>query len=95
MSKGGSRGFQEGSGGVQGGPGRGERSQKHEKTGATPHIQDFVQEVPVEQMAQVSVPAVAHFQGRKGEVKPPKCPTRHPRIGGLTYCKRSGLDYLH
>ena len=38
----------------------------------------------------LSVPAVAHppprFQvlgGGKGEVKPPKCPTRHPRVAGL------------
>ena len=50
-------------------------------------IQDFVQEVPVGQMAQGTpfLPAVAHFKvlgGGKGEVKPPKCPTRHPRVGG-------------
>ena len=58
-------------------------------------IQDFVQEVPVRQMAQgypLSVPAVAHpprFQGLlgggKGEVKPPKCPTRQSRVGGYLY----------
>ena len=23
--------------------------------------------------------------GGKGEVKPPKCPTRHPRVGGYIY----------
>ena len=38
-----------------------------------------------------SVPAVAHppifkaLGGGKGEVKPPKCPTRHPRVGGYIY----------
>ena len=50
-------------------------------------IQDFVQEVPVGQMAQGMPPP--QFQGvrrGKGEVKPPKSPTRHPKIGG--YRKR-------
>ena len=49
------------------------------------NIQDFVQEVPVGQMAQgtlFSVLAVTPFQKHKWEVKPPKCPTRHPRVGG-------------
>ena len=42
------------------------------------NIQDFVQEVPVGQMAQGTP-----FQAkRKGEVTPCKCPTRHPRVGG-------------
>ena len=45
------------------------------------HIQDFVQEVPVGQMAQGTPfrhPPL-NFKvlgGGKGEVKPPKCPTR-------------------
>ena len=56
------------------------------------NIQNFAQEVPVGQMAQgtpLSMPAVAHPLVRrerrgKGEVKPPKCPTRHPRVGGYS-----------
>ena len=44
------------------------------------NIQDFVQEVPVGQMAQgTPFGACAHPQ-----VKPPKCPTRHPRVGGYS-----------
>ena len=55
------------------------------------NIQDFVQEVPVRQMAQGTLPwptPPPRFQvlgGGKGEVKPPKCPTRHPRVGGYTH----------
>ena len=79
-------------GGSRGGPELfGGKRLEHEKTRKTlrncvasllrSNIQDFVQEVPVGQMAQgtpFSVPAMAHppRRGEKGEVKPPKCPTR-------------------
>ena len=62
------------------------------------NIQDFVQEVPVGQIGSgypLSVPAVAHppprYQGvggEKGEVEPPKCPTRQ---SGLADSKRIDL----
>ena len=54
------------------------------------NIQDFVQEVPVGSGYPLSVPAwptpppdFKVLGGGKGEVKPPKCPTRHPRVGGF------------
>ena len=59
------------------------------------NIQDFVQEVSVGQMAQgtpfrcLPWPPPPLFPDFKvlggGEVKPPKCPTRHPRVGGYIY----------
>ena len=58
------------------------------------NIQDFVQEVPVGQMAQGTpfrcLPWPTQFQvvgGRKGEVKPPKCPTRHPGLADMVCMK--------
>ena len=53
------------------------------------NIQDFVQELPVGQMAQGTPfrcpsPDFKVLGGGKGEVKPPKCPTCHPRVGGYS-----------
>ena len=71
--------------------GFGRNGQKHEKT-----IQDFVQEVSVGQMAQgtpfrclpwPTPPPISNYFKvlGGGEVKPPKCPTRHPRVGGYIF----------
>ena len=95
---GGCRGFQGGFRGVQRGFGP-----KHKKTRQTlrncvasllrSNIQDFVQEVPLGQMAQgTAVPAVVNppradskegVRRGKGEVKPPKCPTRQSGLADL------------
>ena len=58
-------------------------------------MQDFVQEVPVGQMAQgtpfrclpwpTPPPQFQLLGGGKGEVKPPKCPTRHPGLADIFY----------
>ena len=78
---GGSRGL----GGVSGGSG-----QKHEKTRKTlrscmarllrSNIQDFMQDAPVGKWLRV--PPFSACRAPQREVKPPKCPTRHPRVGG-------------
>ena len=81
-------------GGVQGGPEvLGRKTAKNTKNRKTlrncmasllrSNIHNFVQEVPVGQMAQ-GTPFSSCW---KGEVKPPKCPTRHPRVGGFSYTR--------
>ena len=85
---GGSRGFQARSGGSRG---FGRKTAQNTKSMASllrSNIQDFVQEVPVGQGTPFRClpwPTPPPFQGvggEKGEVKPPKCPTRQIRVGG-------------
>ena len=75
------------SGGGEGGP---EVPAKNTKTRKTvwlgllrSNIQDFVQEVPVGQMAQGTPLRCLPLGGGKGEVKPPKCPTRQSGLADI------------
>ena len=85
----GGRGVQ-GPGLSRGGPARGSRTGPEVYTKTFRNCMDLVQEVPVSQMAQgtppwpTPPPDFKVLGGGKGEVKPPKCPTRHPRVGGYT-----------
>ena len=92
MFRGGPRAFQGWSRGGLGASG----TKKPEKRSGALWPTDFVQEVPVGQMA-LSVPAVAppfpQFQrGRRG--RGPKCPTRHPRVKSAQKSKARGDKIL-
>ena len=50
------------------------------------NIQDFVGGCSGQMAPPSSLrPDFKVLGGGKGEVKPPKCPTRHPRVGGFCF----------